>query len=69
MLCYMSFIIQDEAFELWSEWSKIYEPSSESANVIDSIRDEWYLINIVHNDFQDQDGLFRVLESVKTIAV
>ncbi|KAG0065574.1 hypothetical protein BGZ89_008199 [Linnemannia elongata] len=58
---------KDEAFELWSEWSKIYEPSSESAKVIDNIRDEWYLINIVHNDFQDQDGLFRVLESVKTI--
>ncbi|KAF9539753.1 hypothetical protein EC957_005084 [Mortierella hygrophila] len=51
----------DEAFELWSEWSKIYEPSWESAKVIDSIRDEWHLINIVHNDSQDQE-----LESVKT---
>jgi len=57
---------KDEAFELWSEWSKIYESGSTSAKVINSIRDEWYLINIVHNDFQDQDGLFRVLDSVPT---
>ncbi|KAG9064526.1 hypothetical protein KI688_003716 [Linnemannia hyalina] len=59
---YILFIIQDEAFELWSEWPKIYEPSRESVKVIDSIRDEWHLINIVHNVFQDQE-----LESVKTI--
>ncbi|KAG0000719.1 hypothetical protein BGZ80_008236 [Entomortierella chlamydospora] len=58
---------KDEAFELWSEWSKIYAHSSTSAKVIEHIRDEWYLINIVHNDFQDQDGLFRVLDSVKTV--
>ncbi|KAF9188086.1 hypothetical protein BGZ51_000882 [Haplosporangium sp. Z 767] len=58
---------KDEAFELWSEWSKVYEQSSTSAKVIDTIRDEWYLINIVHNDFQDQNGLFRVLDSVKVV--
>ncbi|KAG0220573.1 hypothetical protein BGX31_010837 [Mortierella sp. GBA43] len=57
---------KDEAFELWSQWSKIYEASSKPAKVINSIRDEWFLINIVHNDFQNHNGLFRVLDSVKT---
>ncbi|KAK3818915.1 MAG: methylenetetrahydrofolate reductase-domain-containing protein [Benniella sp.] len=57
---------KDEAFELWNQWSKIYESSSPSAKVINTIRDEWFLINIVHNDFQNHEGLFRVLDSVKT---
>ncbi|KAG0226223.1 hypothetical protein BGW42_003817 [Actinomortierella wolfii] len=54
---------KDEAFELWSEWAKVYEPGSESHKLIEKIRDEWYLVNIVHNDFQNSDALFRVLNA------
>ncbi|KAF9973915.1 hypothetical protein BGZ73_002814 [Actinomortierella ambigua] len=59
---------KDEAFELWSEWAKIYEPGSDSQKLIEHIRDEWFLVNIVHNDFQDPDGLFRVLAAAATAA-
>ncbi|KAG0267785.1 hypothetical protein DFQ27_008284 [Actinomortierella ambigua] len=57
---------KDEAFELWSEWAKIYEHGSDSQKLIEHIRDEWFLVNIVHNDFQDSNGLFRVLDSSAT---
>ncbi|CAG8764597.1 16346_t:CDS:2, partial [Racocetra fulgida] len=52
----------DEAFELWNEWAKIYDPDSVSAKLITQIADNWYLINIVHNDFHDGSGIFRIFE-------
>ncbi|KAF0499937.1 methylenetetrahydrofolate reduct [Gigaspora margarita] len=54
---------KDEAFELWNEWAKIYDPDSLSAKLISQIADNWYLINIVHNDFHDGSGIFRIFES------
>ncbi|CEG75688.1 Putative Methylenetetrahydrofolate reductase [Rhizopus microsporus] len=51
---------KDEAFELWSEWARIYDRKSPSAEVILDIHDHWYLVNIVHNDFQDEDGIWRL---------
>ncbi|CAG8744124.1 7025_t:CDS:2, partial [Racocetra persica] len=53
---------KDEAFELWNEWAKIYDPDSVSAKLITQIADNWYLINIVHNDFHDGSGIFRIFE-------
>ncbi|CAG8713325.1 24289_t:CDS:2 [Dentiscutata erythropus] len=53
---------KDEAFELWNEWAKIYSPDSVSAKLISQIADNWYLINIVHNDFHDGSGIFRIFE-------
>ncbi|RIB13765.1 methylenetetrahydrofolate reductase-domain-containing protein [Gigaspora rosea] len=53
---------KDEAFELWNEWAKIYDPDSLSAKLITQIADNWYLINIVHNDFHDGSGIFRIFE-------
>ncbi|RCH95715.1 hypothetical protein CU097_000293, partial [Rhizopus azygosporus] len=51
---------KDEAFELWNEWARIYDRKSPSAEVILDIHDHWYLVNIVHNDFQDEDGIWRL---------
>ncbi|ORE20646.1 methylenetetrahydrofolate reduct [Rhizopus microsporus] len=53
---------KDEAFELWSEWARIYDRKSPSAEVILDIHDHWYLVNIVHNDFQDEDGIWRLFD-------
>ncbi|CAG8552113.1 20470_t:CDS:2 [Cetraspora pellucida] len=53
---------KDEAFELWNEWAKIYDPDSVSVKLITQISDNWYLINIVHNDFHDGSGIFRIFE-------
>ncbi|PKC11389.1 methylenetetrahydrofolate reduct [Rhizophagus irregularis] len=55
---------KDEAFELWNEWTKIYDTDSISAKLITDIADNWYLINIVHNDFHDSDGIFIIFEQI-----
>ncbi|RHZ57906.1 hypothetical protein Glove_382g40 [Diversispora epigaea] len=53
---------KDEAFELWNEWAKIYEPDSISSKLISEIAETWYLINIVHNNFHDSEGIFAIFE-------
>jgi methylenetetrahydrofolate reductase (NADPH) len=42
---------KDEAFSLWGEWSSIYAEGSESRKLIESIADEYYLVNIVDDNF------------------
>ena len=52
---------KDEAFELWTrEWETLYEPSSESARLIRTMRQNYYLVNVVDNDFVNGD-LYGVL--------
>ncbi|KAF7724259.1 hypothetical protein EC973_001215 [Apophysomyces ossiformis] len=53
---------KDEAFELWAEWARIYNRQSPSANMILDICNSWYLINIVYNDFQDENGIWRLFD-------
>jgi methylenetetrahydrofolate reductase (NADPH) len=42
---------KDEAFQLWGEWSSIYAEGSESRKLMESISDEYYLVNIVDDNF------------------
>ncbi|CAJ0890970.1 14300_t:CDS:10 [Entrophospora sp. SA101] len=61
---YMSFMAwKDEAFELWSEWAKIYDKDTISSQLITEIMENWYLINIVHNDFHDNDEIRQQLNN------
>ncbi|OBZ91031.1 Methylenetetrahydrofolate reductase 1 [Choanephora cucurbitarum] len=53
---------KDEAFELWNQWARIYERESQSAELILDISNNWYLINIVHNDFQDDNAIWRLFD-------
>ncbi|KAI8877008.1 methylenetetrahydrofolate reduct [Backusella circina FSU 941] len=53
---------KDEAFELWNRWARIYEKESASADLILDITKNFYLINIVHNDFQDENGIWRLFD-------
>ena len=52
-------VLQDEAYELGSQWAKVYGPDSPSYKLISEIMDTWYLVNVVHNDFQDRDAIFQ----------
>ncbi|OZJ02433.1 hypothetical protein BZG36_04465 [Bifiguratus adelaidae] len=51
---------KEEAFELWNEWAQIYDEGSPSRTLINDIANNYYLINIVHNDFQDENGIWRL---------
>lgn len=50
--------IQDEAFELGLQWAQIYEPNSPSHKLITEMMNTFYLVNVVHNDFHNQDAIF-----------
>jgi methylenetetrahydrofolate reductase (NADPH) len=50
---------KDEAFELGQQWAHVYEPNSESRQLITEMMDTFFLVNVVHNDFQAPDAIFR----------
>lgn len=56
-----------EAFSLWlQEWAIIYEEDSEAYDLLHCIHDEYFLVNVVDNDFVGGD-LFRVFDSALKI--
>lgn len=57
---------KDEAFELWKvQWQSLYPEKSKSSEIIDSIYENFVLVNLVDNDFIKGNCLFELIE--KTI--
>jgi len=50
---------KDEAFELGYEWARVYDANSSARTLITEMMDTYFLVNVVHNDFQDADAIFR----------
>jgi len=56
-----------EAFNLWlSKWGNIYEKDSESRNIIQNVYDNYFLVNVVDNDFIN-GNLFEIFEKIKIL--
>lgn len=55
---------KDEAFRLGDEWANCFEQDSPSKKLIKEIVDNWYLINIVHNDFQVPNAIFNLFDGL-----
>ncbi|CAM4672359.1 unnamed protein product [Caretta caretta] len=54
---------KDEAFALWIEqWAKLYEEESPSRMIIQYIHDNYYLVNLVDNEFPLENCLWQVME-------
>ncbi|XP_069803328.1 methylenetetrahydrofolate reductase (NADPH) isoform X4 [Dendropsophus ebraccatus] len=54
---------KDEAFALWIEqWAKLYEEESPSRMIVQYIHDNYYLVNLVDNDFPLENCLWQVME-------
>ncbi|XP_045155057.1 methylenetetrahydrofolate reductase isoform X3 [Echinops telfairi] len=54
---------KDEAFALWMEqWGKLYEEGSPSRTVIQHIHDNYFLVNLVDNEFPLDNCLWQVVE-------
>ncbi|KAI9753225.1 MAG: hypothetical protein M1815_006290 [Lichina confinis] len=52
---------QEEAYDIWREWQRVYAKDSDSAQLLDNIiRDRW-LVNVIHHDYIDSDALWRLL--------
>jgi len=57
---------KEEAFELWSQWASIYPEDSESKKVIENIRDNYLLVNLVDNDYV-QETLYSLIDSLVVV--
>lgn len=44
-----------EAFSLWTTWSDLYEAGSAAHTLLNEIRDTWFLVNVVENDYVGGD--------------
>jgi len=60
----MSFMIwKDEAFSLWiNDWAFIYEKDSISYSIINNIYENYFLVNIVDNDFISSNMIKQLVE-------
>ncbi|KAG0261132.1 hypothetical protein DFQ27_003137 [Actinomortierella ambigua] len=52
---------RDEAFEIWREWEHLYPKGSDSQKLLHQIGHDYWLFNIVHNDFRDPDGVWEAI--------
>ena len=59
-----SFMIwKDEAFSLWiNDWASIYEKDSISYSIINNIYENYFLVNIVDNDFISSNMIKQILK-------
>lgn len=58
-------LLQDEAFALWIEqWAKLYEDESPSRMIIKYIHDNYFLVNLVDNDFPLENCLWQVIDDM-----
>uniref|UniRef100_A0A674ANI7 Methylenetetrahydrofolate reductase (NADPH) n=2 Tax=Salmo trutta TaxID=8032 RepID=A0A674ANI7_SALTR len=56
---------KDEAFALWIEqWAKLYEDESPSRMIIKYIHDNYFLVNLVDNDFPLDNCLWQVIDNM-----
>lgn len=62
-----SFMIwKSEAFELWmTDWASLYAKESSSYKLIQDIHDNYFLVNLVENDYVHGD-IFRIFKHMQT---
>lgn len=56
---------KDEAFELWRQWSTLYDVSSRSYQVISKITSTYFLVNVVDNNYKEAFTIFDMLDACK----
>ncbi|KAF8163498.1 methylenetetrahydrofolate reductase-domain-containing protein [Crassisporium funariophilum] len=52
---------KEEAFSIWSEWSSFYRPGSEERNLLEGVRNDRWLVSVVHHDYKDSEALWTFL--------
>ncbi|CAG9939044.1 unnamed protein product [Clonostachys rosea f. rosea IK726] len=56
---------RDEAFQLGMDWAKCFDSGSASRKLIEHIMTDWHLINIVNNDFHDNESIFKLFDGLE----
>ncbi|KAF1812346.1 methylenetetrahydrofolate reductase-like protein [Eremomyces bilateralis CBS 781.70] len=52
---------REEAFSLWSEWQRIYPPKSATSKLLEGVKKDLWLVNVIHHRFMDKDALWELL--------
>ncbi|KAF3927240.1 hypothetical protein ABW20_dc0107362 [Dactylellina cionopaga] len=50
---------RDEAFDVWSEWQRIYPLSSATSKLLDEVKNDVWLVSVIHHDFVNSEGLWK----------
>ncbi|CRL26649.1 Methylenetetrahydrofolate reductase [Penicillium camemberti] len=56
---------KDEAYLLGEHWSKCHDAASPSRKLIQHVMDDWYLVNIVDNDFHRSNAVFELFDGLE----
>jgi methylenetetrahydrofolate reductase (NADPH) len=51
----------EEAFGIWGEWAKVYSKGSESDKLLEGIKMDYWLVNIIHHEFVEAEALWSLL--------
>lgn len=52
----------DEAFSIWKEWQRVYPSRSPSGKLLGSVREDFWLVNVIWGDYVDGEGLWEFLK-------
>jgi len=55
---------KDEAYRLGDDWAHCHTPESPSRKLIAGVMDDWYLVNIVNNDFHQTHTIFDIFKDL-----
>jgi methylenetetrahydrofolate reductase (NADPH) len=56
---------KDEAYRLGDDWSRCYPVGSSSRRLIEGLMNEWFLVNIVNNDFHQENEIFNIFDGLQ----
>ncbi|TKA24638.1 hypothetical protein B0A50_06398 [Salinomyces thailandicus] len=51
----------EEAFGIWGEWQRVYQPGSESSKLLERVRKDYWLVNIIHHGYLEKGALWDAL--------
>ncbi|EME43646.1 hypothetical protein DOTSEDRAFT_72867 [Dothistroma septosporum NZE10] len=48
----------EEAFGIWREWQRVHQPGSETSRLLERIRKDYWLVNVIHHGFLEPGALW-----------
>ncbi|KAF2455649.1 methylenetetrahydrofolate reductase-like protein [Lineolata rhizophorae] len=51
----------EEAFSIWREWQRIYPARSPTAKLLGKIREDYWLVNVIHHGYVQKNALWDLL--------
>ncbi|KAK1218862.1 methylenetetrahydrofolate reductase 1 [Marasmius sp. AFHP31] len=53
---------KEEAFSIWAKWASFYRPDSPERKVLDGVRQEKWLVSVIHHDYKNPEALWQFFE-------